>query len=360
MHTHVAGSAFSSPPPRVRPSLLALFLAVCGWFSCSLAFNWSSKSLLNVLPRPVTATLVQLFSVMVYVACYSVVDRHSIAAPSRRLLRQMVPLGLVQLSTKLLHQLALSYVSVSSVHTVKVLTPIFTVVLSRVVLGERASKAMLMSLLPIIGGVVLCTSAAAVWSTAGFVFALAGTFAIVSQNVFAKKMLSEQHVNGPTLVFYTDLTAFLCLLPVWVLHESATVLPSLTRDAVFYALTNGLSSVLQTFSSFFVIVHATTLTYAVLNVTKRAILIVVSILYFGDAMTRSHYLGLCIAFAGVSWYTRIKLRERENNLSVLPSHVSSSPSSAANRLDLTALESSLASGSLLGQRDSLNVKVMIE
>eukprot|EP01128_Nolandella_sp_AFSM9_P003253 TRINITY_DN1385_c2_g1_i1.p1 TRINITY_DN1385_c2_g1~~TRINITY_DN1385_c2_g1_i1.p1 ORF type:complete len:192 (+),score=22.89 TRINITY_DN1385_c2_g1_i1:25-576(+) len=139
MHTHVAGSAFSSPPPRVRPSLLALFLAVCGWFSCSLAFNWSSKSLLNVLPRPVTATLVQLFSVMVYVACYSVVDRHSIAAPSRRLLRQMVPLGLVQLSTKLLHQLALSYVSVSSVHTVKVLTPIFTVVLSRVVLGERGA-----------------------------------------------------------------------------------------------------------------------------------------------------------------------------------------------------------------------------
>lgn len=139
------------------------------------------KSLLNLLPFPVTATLAQVFAVMIYVVIYSQFTEESIEFPSQALLFKMVPLGLVQLSTKLLHQVALSYVSVSFVHTVKVLTPLFTVVLSRIVLGEKTTRLMIYSLVPIVGGVLLCTVTESHWSTAGYVRSVA---AIILNQVF--------------------------------------------------------------------------------------------------------------------------------------------------------------------------------
>lgn len=151
-------------------------------------------------------------------------------------------------------------------------------------------------------------------------------------------------MNGLTLVLYTDLTAVICLFPVWLFSEASEVQQAIflkplagylttqvfqqvTTPALVYALSCGLFSLMQTFASFYVIVHATTLTYAVLNVTKRALLIVgrclcllllptlaltrCSIYFFGDSFTRTHLIGLMIAFAGVSWYTRIKLKEKK-------------------------------------------------
>lgn len=83
---------------------------------------------------------------------------------------------------------------------------------------------------------------------------------------------------------------------------------------------------MQTFAAFYVIVNTTTLTYSILTVMKRAVLIVgrfhtstsiiysqssdsrsLSIMYYRNPTTFWHIVGLIIAFFGVSWYTQIKL-----------------------------------------------------
>ncbi len=104
-----------------------------------MAFNGISKGLLSSLPSPLFFTMMQMGTVMSYAYIASHLTNNPIAPPSLeyvsvnssslldvrvlifgRLFYAMLPLGVIQLATKLMHQLALSYVSVSFVHTVKV------------------------------------------------------------------------------------------------------------------------------------------------------------------------------------------------------------------------------------------------
>lgn len=231
-----------------------------------------------------------------------------------------MPLGVLHLLTKLLHQLALSFISVALVHTVKVSAPLFSIIVGRVVLGEVPTLSMVLSVVPIVTGVIFCTNTHAALSSIGLLVALLGTLAIVLQNVFAKKVLVERHASSLALVFYTDVTALVALLPLWLIFEGPSLSSQLMQWRVLaFVFTNGLSSFLQTLVTFFVVVNTTALSYSILTVVKRAFLILgrcplylsdccsrASILYYHDNVTPWHFVGLGISFGGVLWYTRLK------------------------------------------------------
>lgn len=120
----------------------------------------------------------------------------------------MIPLGILQLTTKLLHQLALAHVGVSFVHTVKVSAPFFSLILGRIVLGEVPLLRMALSVVPIVTGVVLCMETSVEYNAAGMIFSILGTFSIVCQNVFSKKILTEKHASGPPPLLPSTLLSF--------------------------------------------------------------------------------------------------------------------------------------------------------
>lgn len=191
------------------------------------------------------------------------------------MLRKLVPLGVLHLLTKLLHQMALSFISVALVHIVKVSSPLFSIIIGRLVLGETPTLSMMLSVVPIVTGVIFCTNTHAALNGAGLLLALLGTVAIVLQNVCAKKVLVDKAATSLSLVFYTDLTALFVLLPLWLVFEGPSLIaPLLDWRVLLYVLMNGLSSFLQTLVTFFVVVNTTVLSYSVLTVVKRAFLII--------------------------------------------------------------------------------------
>lgn len=186
----------------------------------------------------------------------------------------MIPLGLLQLATKLFHQLALRYIEVALVHTIKVSAPLFVLLTGRFITGEVPTVKMMLSVIPIIAGVILCMGTELEWNSYGMSYAVVGTLSIALQNAFSKVVLTEKHANGLTLVFYTDLVALMVLIPMWVYYEGYEIAYSLAQqDVFFYVALNSFSSFLQTFVSFYVIVNTTGLTYSILTVLKRAVLI---------------------------------------------------------------------------------------
>lgn len=79
---------------------------------------------------------------------------------------------LYRFSTVFLGLVALWYVPVSFAETVKSSAPVFTVVISRLVLGETTTWLVNMSLLPVMGGLALCSANELSFNLPGFLASL--------------------------------------------------------------------------------------------------------------------------------------------------------------------------------------------
>ncbi len=83
---------------------------------------------------------------------------------------------LFRFTTVLLGLIALNYVAVSFTETIKSSAPIFTVVISRILLGEKTGFYVNMSLIPVMLGLALCSSNELSFDIRGFAAALATNF----------------------------------------------------------------------------------------------------------------------------------------------------------------------------------------
>ena len=77
---------------------------------------------------------------------------------------------------------------VSYAHTVKASMPIFTVVITRVVLGTRHATLTYLSLLPIVGGVAVATLSEVSFDLMGLCTALAATCGFAVITIFSKQV----------------------------------------------------------------------------------------------------------------------------------------------------------------------------
>jgi solute carrier family 35 protein E2 len=69
--------------------------------------------------------------------------------------------------------IALKFVAVSFTETIKSSAPIFTVLIARMLLGERTGMIVMLSLIPIMGGLALCSAYELSFNIQGFIAALA-------------------------------------------------------------------------------------------------------------------------------------------------------------------------------------------
>lgn len=85
----------------------------------------------------------------------------------------MLPFLYFRFSTVILGLVALKYVAVSFTETVKSSAPIFTVLIARLLLGERTGCYVNISLLPVMSGLALCSANELSFNIKGFFAALA-------------------------------------------------------------------------------------------------------------------------------------------------------------------------------------------
>ena len=69
--------------------------------------------------------------------------------------------------------------------------PFFSVMLSWIFLGEQQSVPVLLTLLPIVGGVALASFAEASFNWLGFGTAMASNLTFQSRNVLSKKLMTD-------------------------------------------------------------------------------------------------------------------------------------------------------------------------
>ncbi|KAL7748325.1 hypothetical protein RI367_006284 [Sorochytrium milnesiophthora] len=111
---------------------------------------------------------------------------------NRVVVRTASALALFQIGGHISGSMAMASAPVAFVHTIKALSPFFTVLIYSLFFGHRYSTQTYLSLVPLTLGVMLACSFEVSFDVRGMLFALCSTVVFVAQNIFSKHVLNRR------------------------------------------------------------------------------------------------------------------------------------------------------------------------
>lgn len=304
---------------QAKEVFTVLFFCIL-WYVVSSSNNVIGKMLLNDFPYPMTVTMVQLTSITLYSGPFFNMwgVRKFVDISWGYYTKVIVPLALGKFLASVSSHVSIWKVPVSYAHTVKATMPLFTVVLSRIILGEKQTLTVYLSLIPIITGVAIATVTEISFDMIGLISALIATMGFSLQNIFSKKVLHDTGIHHLRLLHILGRLALIMFLPVWLVVDLQNVLqhPTLVSGEDYRVLAllflDGVLNWLQNIVAFSVLSLVTPLTYAVASASKRIFVIAVSLFMLGNPVTGTNIFGMALAIFGVLFYNKAKYDARQS------------------------------------------------
>ncbi|KAK6180431.1 hypothetical protein SNE40_012590 [Patella caerulea] len=305
---------------RTHMYALKIILICLLWYMCSSCDNIIGKVILNDFPYPMTITMAYLVTLSVglepflrYMNIPAVVE-----IPKKYYLTMIIPLALGKFLSSLSSFISIWKSSVSYAHTVKATLPLFTVVLSRVLLKEKQTLPVYLSILPIIGGVIIATVTEINFDMIGLYSAVFATTCFSLQVIFSKMCLRQTGIHHLRLLVLCSRIAALLFIPIWlifdfrkIIHdtdfmESGRILETMSLifcDSIFNALHNVFA--------FTLLSMVMPLSYAVANATKRIVIISSSLIILQNPVSPMNIVGMLVAIFGVLCYNKTKYDQNQ-------------------------------------------------
>ncbi|GAA5904357.1 uncharacterized protein JCM6883_006461 [Sporobolomyces salmoneus] len=364
-------------------STVGFVLLCCLWYLSSALSSNTGKSILTRFRYPVTLTFVQF----AFVAAYSLVvlavrnrfsHSHSksggggggslssnggrrrssfgaaaaavsmntlqgwgVRKPTKNMFNGTLMMSLFQIAGHVFSSMAIARVPVSTVHTIKALSPLFTVLSYVALFGVRYSTPTYISLFPLTIGVMLACSFDLRANAIGFLCALGSTFIFVAQNIFSKKLLPKESTTGGgggdekstsgggggshakldkmNLLFYSSGMAFFLMIPIWLYSDASSLFfspPSTstltsapentTASLLFYFFLNGTVHFGQNLLAFSLLARTSPVTYSIASLVKRIAVICIAIVWFGQPVKPIQGFGMSLTFGGLYLYNQSK------------------------------------------------------
>ena len=263
------------------------------------------------------ATIQQFVAAVGGYALAHAVGRRGMLRDWRLHIRAFAPVAVPMVVALVSYRWSLMTVSVSFVHTLKTLGPLFTIVFSRALLRERLPLWQYVAVLPVVVGVAITTVSEAEFIWSGFLAALLSTVSQALQTVVSKRVLRGEEVTKSELFAVAAVYAFLLLLPLFLLLEAWRIPPLAPHErasTAYWLGLNGLASFVNQYSGLSVLdAMSTPLSHAIANVMKRAAVISVALLYDARPVSPLHAFGVALSILGTLLYQQLLSAKRERS-----------------------------------------------
>ncbi|GIY59759.1 solute carrier family 35 member E1 homolog [Caerostris extrusa] len=295
--------------------ILYVVLLCFVWYGVSSGNGVILKTVLNDFPYPITVTMVQLLTATLLSGpLFSLWGIRTTVDINRTYYwKLIVPLAFGKFFASVSSHVSIWKVPVSYAHTVKATMPLFTVILSRIILQEKQTFKVYFSLIPIVIGVLIATASEISFNMIGLISALLATMGFSLQHTFSKKVLCETNIHHLRLLHVLARLAFMFFLPVWfiydfrkILHDDDLFQQKDSFTILFLLFTDGLCNFAQNIVAFSLISLVSPLTYSVCNTAKRISVIAVSLILLGNPVTATNFFGMMLAIFGVLLYNKAK------------------------------------------------------
>ncbi|KAI9591299.1 triose-phosphate transporter family-domain-containing protein [Syncephalis fuscata] len=314
------------------------------WYASSAVANNVGKQLLNIFHYPVTVSWVQFAFIAVYgIIAAKGLGLSRLQGPSIDLLKTVVPLCGFQIGSQVLTSVATSRVPISSVHTVKALSPLFTVIVYRLLYGARYSPRVYLALIPLTLGVMLACMSELKLQFVGLLCALGSSMVYVAQNVFSKRVMfrdtgdnvanSKPRMDKLNMLIWSACSAFVCLSPGWFYAEGAQLLfghgeingrvyTGIADETPIYLIgyyffLNATAHFCQALLAINVLATCTAVSYSIASLMKRVVVIMAALVWFQQPVSSIQAIGILLTFYGLWLYDRaksdVKTTERNAN-----------------------------------------------
>jgi len=316
------------PKDESKQLIIKVVVLCILWFAVSSINNIIGKVVLNRFPFPITVTMIQLVSIFIFLRPtlkYLRVSSLDLKLGKRYYLKMIIPLAFAKFLSSVSSHVSLWKVPVSYSHTVKSAMPLFVVVLSRVLLGEKQTMNIYFSLVPIIAGVIIATATELSFDLLGLMAALFSIFVFSLMNIFSKKVLKDiPTLHHLSLLYILSKYSLLLFTPIWIYFDFITIVSQLKTNPVpsqVYVLLflDGFCNYLQNIIAFTILSMVTPLTYSVTNCTKRISIIISSLITLKNPVGFTNIIGMLLAVFGVLYYNTV--RYYENQTKKLPQFI---------------------------------------
>ena len=207
--------------------------------------------------------------------------------------------------------------AVSFAQTVKASEPVFTCLLSYLVLGTVFKWQVYATLLPIVGGVALASLKELSFTWKALYGAMTSNIAFASRAVLSKATMDKpvgENMGPANLYGMLTIIATVLTLPFWAYFEGPNFLAAwkastavvgggwlarqMALDGFYYYAYNEVA--------FFTLNQVAPVTHSIANTFKRVAIILATVLVFGNKLTPIGAAGSAIAVAGTLFYSLAK------------------------------------------------------
>ena len=287
---------------------------VSAWFALNVAIgNLNGWVLRDGFDYPVLLTIVHMVLcwVLSAVALMTFMRRPDAKPIPRRVLAKVRKLSLCFCASVACGNIALQYIFVSFAQMVTAAGPLFTILLMYAITGKRYSMPAYLSMVPMCGGVMMCTAGEVNFHWVGFIAVVAATLLRGVKSILQGRLLTEpedkldeltllHHMAGcslPPLGLYAALVEHGALYDPRLRGEGAT-----RRWAL--VLLSGVVAFLLNLSNLVVTKRTSAVSLQVLGNVKVVLSIGVSLAIFGNSISIGSAAGCLITLGGVACYNR--------------------------------------------------------